>query len=76
MRKAAASSSSGASSPSSMTPRHKGIARLDRLVDAPPGCVVRLPLQLPPVRLDAELVEPREHARDRVVLDRAVSCWR
>ena len=37
-----------------------------------PGGGARLRLQLPPVRPDAESVEPLEHARDRIVVDRPV----
>src|SRR2546429_1237422 len=48
------------------------IMRLYRLGARRPPLLTRLRLQLPPVRLDAKLIQPSEHVRNRVVAHAAV----
>ena len=70
--KASARSSSGASSPSRTTPRQNGSPSFTARAIFVPGGLARLPFELPPVRLDADRVEPLDDARGGVVPDRAV----
>jgi hypothetical protein len=70
--KATSSSASGASSPSSTTPRHQGSLRSMTALDPPPQRRPGLRLELPPVGLDAERVEFFQQRADRVVVERPV----
>ena len=53
-------------------PSAQRIASLDRSADPLPRGASRLPLELPPVGLDADPIEARNDAGDRVVIDGAI----
>ena len=72
MAKACVRSSSGASRPSSTTPRHHGSPAATALAIESQAALLVWPFQLPPVRLDADRIETLDDVRNRVVQNRAV----